>query len=166
MIQRTAHSIVAILAKVELDAVPQLGLEVAGDHRAAAREVDQLDLCDRAVVRRRGPLVRQAVAVVAAAVARGAFLARDGDAVQLSALAPLGFLARRIGSSATLSPPKIFARMFIRPLRGPRMRELMRAAGLRNGALPMSQHDDADGGKGRWEGSLHRRPERPSLPQI
>src|SRR5690348_5947907 len=82
-----------------------------------------------------------------------------------SRFAPFGFLGFRIGSSTAPSPPKIFFLMFITILRYP-------AAGLcpRHGygivhlseiapVMPME-------GMGRWEGPLHRRPERFMLPRI
>src|SRR4051812_44882063 len=82
----------AVVAKVQLEAVPEVGLEVARDHRAAARKIDQLNLELAAVVGRADLLVRQPVAIFVASIGLAGFLACDRDAVERIRFRALRFL--------------------------------------------------------------------------
>ena len=65
-----------VIAKVQRDPVPDERLERPGDHRSAAREVDQLDLEVGALESYPRAFAREPVPVAGAAVAQAPGLAR------------------------------------------------------------------------------------------
>src|SRR5438874_7435559 len=153
----------AILAEVKLDPVPQLRLERAADHRAAAGEIDQLDGPLLTLVGEADLLIEETVAVLVPAIRPVPIFARDDDAAQLFGFCAPGLLLadqhRLIVVAEDLRPDihcplrpggAIIGELWLRK----RAPMLLKQQKLGGHAMPM-------GDSGRWEG----RPPPASLKQ-
>src|SRR6185437_9822744 len=154
-----------VITEMKVHSVPQHGLKRAGDHRPAAGKIDQLDRAIGTVVSDARRLAGKPVAVFIAVVSGSAHLARNPDGFQ--AVRPgtplvLGFEQRLLNGfdAAVNLRPDVHA---LTPTRecardaSTVVTESCTSLQLGSRMMPM-------GGKGRWEGSPHRRPERMSLP--
>ena len=153
----------AVLAEVQCDRVPHLRGEAAADHRSAAGDVDQIDLVGTAVMVDADCFAEQPMPVVAATVRLARFLARHDDAVECVAFRALrhlrfqdrffdgAFAAENLLPDVHSDTP-LPGKPGLCPRRGYEMVHLAEV-------MPVK-------GMGRWEGPLHRRPERTMLPKI
>src|SRR5947208_2596624 len=99
MVADPAHSAFdrSVMAEVKVGLVPDHGFDRAAHHRAAARQVDQLDLMGSAIVGKLRLLARKAVTILGPTVAAAARLALYRNAVKRVGLGALRLLGDEDG---------------------------------------------------------------------